>query len=191
VAVVRPCLVAQRDAAGAMLRCALPPVVPNAALRHPRLIPTDPDFGIQLVHADDVADAIARIIDRGASGAFNLAAEPVLRAGDIVEVLQARSLPLSSEHSRRLVALAWKARLHPLDPGWVDMALQVPWMDTEKARRVLGWTPRRDAREVLGELVDAMGDGAGTASPALRRRQLLEEVGHTLRHGPTSRRERT
>lgn len=190
-AVLRPTLLGQYAAGGPMLRCGLPGVVPGALLRHVPVVPVDPAFGIQLVHARDVADAVVRVVERRASGAFNLAAEPLLRGHDIAAALGARPVPLRQEHTRAVLAAAWRAHLHPLDPGWVDMALQAPWVDTTRAREELGWRPRHTAREVLAELVRGMADGAGTASPALRPRRVLEAVTRGLRAGTVARRELT
>lgn len=172
VAVLRPCLIAQYAAGGSMLRGGTPLAFPGAVLRRLPAAPYDQTFGLQLVHAGDVADAIVRAVERGADGPFNVAGEPVVLADDILDALSARRLPLASRHARQLLAAAWSARLSPLDPGWVDMALQAPWVDSTRARDVLGWVPRHDARAVLRELVDGMADGAGTVSPALRARRL-------------------
>ncbi|WP_270888162.1 NAD-dependent epimerase/dehydratase family protein [Pedococcus sp. 5OH_020] len=190
VAVLRPCLIAQYAAGGAMLRCGTPLVLPGRVLRHAPALPFDPRFGIQLVHAADVADAALRAMERGAQGQFNIAGEPVVRGRDILDALRARPVRLDSARTRRLLAAAWAARLSPLDPGWVDMALQCPWMDTTRARRDLAWQPAHDAREVLVELVAGMAEGAGTESAALRPRGLGDGLRSLLR-GTVPRREAT
>ena len=101
--------------------------------------------GTQVVHAEDVADAIARILERRAAGAFNLAAEPRLgherRGGHAVM----RGLALGA-------ALTWRARLLAAEPGWVRLAADAPTMSTARAHDVLGWQPTWTSHEVLGEL---------------------------------------
>ena len=60
---------------------------------------------------------------------------------------------------------------HPTPPGWVDLALAVPLMDTARAREVLGWQPARDAAgHALLELLDGMSTGAGSPTPDARAR---------------------
>ena len=84
----------------------------------------------------------------------------------------------------RLVGALWQTGVAPLDPGWLEMAFRVPFMDTGRARDVLGWQPRHTAREVLDEVVAGMADRAGGPFPPLRSRTPGDELGHLLRHGP-------
>ena len=51
--------------------------------------------------------------------------------------------------------------------GWLDLALETPLLDTDHARRRLGWTPRHSARDALLELVDGMRRGSSAATPPL------------------------
>jgi nucleoside-diphosphate-sugar epimerase len=191
IAAVRPCLVGQYAAGGPMLRCGLPAWLPGALVDHVPVAPLDPTFGIQLVHAADVASAVRLAVEQRAAGAFNLAGEHVLRGRDLVEALRSRPSGALGGHARRGIAMAWRAHLAPLDPGWVDMALSSPWMATTRAREVLGWQPRQDARAVLHELLLGMAVGAGTPSPALRPRRVWPDLRRSLRHGSVARRTRT
>jgi nucleoside-diphosphate-sugar epimerase len=136
------------------------------------------------VHADDVADAMVRILESRAGGAFNLAADGVLRQPDIADAFGGRPLHLPRPWALRLVGALWQAGVQPLDPGWLEMAFRVPFMDTGRARDVLGWRPRHTAREVLDEVVAGMADRAGGPFPPLRSRTPGDELGHLLRHGP-------
>ncbi|MCU1479782.1 MAG: epimerase [Subtercola sp.] len=111
-----------------------------------------------------------RAIHLGAAGAFNLAAEPVLHPQTIAHAIGAsRSIPFSARAARFLVGLTWRLRLQSTDPGWVDIAVTVPLMSTERARDVLGWIPEIPATDALKEVVDGVGQHARlTASPPLR-----------------------
>jgi UDP-glucose 4-epimerase len=40
-------------------------------------------------------------------------------------------------------------------------------MDTTRAREELGWSPTVDAKDALGEVLDAMGRGQGGPTPPL------------------------
>jgi hypothetical protein len=81
--------------------------------------------------------------------------------------------------------VSWRLRLQPSEPGWVDMALNVPIMDCSRAREELGWRPRRTSVEALRELLEGIRDGAGIDTPPLapgtggplRIRELLTGVG--------------
>ena len=122
---------------------------------------------------------------RNVRGAFNVAAEPVLDPPELARLLEARPVPVSPRVLRAAVDASWKLRLQPTPPGWLDLALGVPLMDTTRAREELGWNPSRTAGEALLELIDAMrrGEGldtapleAGGAGP-LRVREFLTGVG--------------
>jgi len=167
---LRPGLIFQRGAASEIRRLFAGPFVPGR-LADPRLIPVvprHPRLRFQAVHADDVADAYRRAIVGDAHGAFNIAAEPVLDGDSLGRVLGARPVPTRAGVLRRAAAAAFAVRLSPTPPGWIDLALGVPLMNTARARTELGWAPRRDAAETLMELLAGIRDGAGDATPTLR-----------------------
>jgi nucleoside-diphosphate-sugar epimerase len=185
---MRPALVVQRDAGSAILRYGLPAFVPSSVLRLVKVLPLDPTLVIQAVHTPDVADAIARALERRVGGAFNLAADPPLAASDIADALGARLVPVPRGVLRAAVAAGWSLGLQPLDPGWLDLAFAVPLMDSGRARRELGWEPHTDARTALAELVAGMKAGVGTSSPPLRPRAVAAELRDLLSRGPISHR---
>jgi nucleoside-diphosphate-sugar epimerase len=90
VARVRPSLVARRDVGGALDRYTLPSLLPARLLGALPLLPLDRRFRVQLTHSHDIAAGIAAILERRATGPFNLAADPVLGRDDIARALGAR-----------------------------------------------------------------------------------------------------
>lgn len=169
---LRPGLIFQKAAAAEIKRLFLGERIPTGWLRRvgPKLLPLPSQFVVQAVHATDVADAYWRAIERRASGAFNIAAEPVLTPDVIAAAIGARrTVPFRAATLRWLMSISWRMRLQASDPGWLDIATATPVMSTERARRVLGWSPAVTATDALAELVDAIGDGDGfDASPQLR-----------------------
>ncbi|AWB96366.1 epimerase [Agromyces badenianii] len=168
---VRPGLVFQRGAASEVGRLFLGAHFPTRWLGRIRtpVLPVPVQVVSQAVHADDLADAFARIIERLAGGAFNIAGEPVLDPEALAGVLGARKvIPLRLAVLRSIMWVTWKLRLQASDPGWIDIATNVPVMSTERARSVLGWEPRHSSTAALRELLDGLGDGARLpASPPL------------------------
>ena len=160
---LRPGLVMQPAAAAEIVGLFAGRRVPTRWLRHvrPPVLPLSPRFVSQVVHADDVADAAWRAIDRRAGGAFNLAAEPPVDAGDVARAVGSRLLPVPYRALRLVVQVTWWLRLQPTEPGWLDIAAKVPVMATDRARRVLGWEPRHPAQDVLREFVGAVADRTG------------------------------
>jgi UDP-glucose 4-epimerase len=189
---LRPGLIFQRAAATGIRRLFAGPFLPSPLLRD-RLVPVvprHPRLRAQAVHADDVADAYRRaIVSEGARGAFNVAAEPPLDGDVVAGLLGARAVDVPARVLRAAAALSFRARLQPSEPGWVDMGLAVPLMDCSRARRELGWTPRRGADDAFIELFDGLREGAGHPTPPLdpatsgplRAREVLTGVGRASR----------
>jgi nucleoside-diphosphate-sugar epimerase len=166
---LRPGLVFKREAASGVRRLFAGPFLPTPLL-HPRLLPFVPDLPrlrFQAVHSLDVGDAYRLAIVGEARGAFNVAAEPVLDPPELGRVLGARPLPVPEAAARAVTALTWQLHLQPTPPGWLDLALGVPVMDVSRARKELGWEPRRGADEALLELLHGLREGAGTTTPPL------------------------
>lgn len=168
---LRPGLVFQRDAASGIRRLFAGPLLPRWILRGDRVpaVPDIPGLVTQCVHADDLADAYRRaIVNERASGAYNVAAEPVLDAATIAEALgAARIVPMPREVVRAAADLAWKAHLQPTPGDWLDLAIESPLMDTSRIRSQLGWEPSVGSTAALRELVQGIGDGAGLTTPPL------------------------
>jgi UDP-glucose 4-epimerase len=188
VARMRPGIVGQRSAGSALLRYGLPALVPSWALRAVPVLPLDDGLAIPMVHADDVADAVSRVLARRSDGAFNLAAPTAITVEHLAGALGARHVQVPASVVRRAAALSWQAHLQPVDPGWIDLAYAVPHLDTTRARRELGWSPRTDAPDVLAEVVAGMRSRASDATAPLRTRSVARSLRRSLRVGPVSRR---
>jgi UDP-glucose 4-epimerase len=188
IARMRPSLMAREEVGGALDRYTLPSLLPAAALGALPVLPLDRGFRVQLTHTSDVASGICAAVQQGATGPFNLAADPVLTPADVAEAFGATSVHLPWRALRALATAAWAARLQPVDPGWLDMAWDVPVLSSRRARDELGWAPRHDPREVLAHVVRGMVHQNGLATPALRPRRWPDQLSNLVRHGPVSRR---
>ena len=170
--VVRPTLVLQPEAASEIGRYFLGPLLFSAARLLPgsvaRLLPLPlPGVRAQFVHADDVADALVRMLDRRAPGPFNLAAEPLLDAAGIARALGTTRVPVPAFLLRTGLSAAFAAHLVPTEPGWLDMGVGAPALDSGRAGRLLDWAPAHRGDEVLAQFVAALGRGAGSPGPLL------------------------
>jgi UDP-glucose 4-epimerase len=169
---LRPGLIFKRSAATEIRRLFAGPLLPTSLLRS-RLAPFAPDvpgLRFQAVHTDDVADAYRRAIVTETSGPFNIAADPVLDVDELGKLLGTRRrLPIPRSVVRVAAAATHRLRLQPAEPGWLDLALEVPLMSTERARTELGWNPVRSATDALAELAAGMRDGADDRTPPLSR----------------------
>jgi nucleoside-diphosphate-sugar epimerase len=104
---------------------------------------------------------------RPVRGAFNLASDPVLDARAIATILGARPVPVPVAILRAAAAVSWRLHLQPTDPGWVDLVLSVPILDTNRIRQELDWEPRYDAADAVNEILNGFGDRAGLETAPL------------------------
>ena len=185
---LRPGIVGQSSAGSALLRYGVPALVPSKALGLLPLLPLDSRLRVPVVHSADVADAVVRVLQAGAGGAFNLAADPPVTVDLIAEALGARHVHVPASALRAAMSIGWHARVQPVDPGWLDLGYSVPLLDTSRARSVLGWSPTADGRAVLLETLAGMRRAASDHTPALRPRTVVEQVSRLVRSGPVSMR---
>jgi UDP-glucose 4-epimerase len=167
---LRPAITTKRESAREQRRLFAGPLLPRRLLR-PGWIPFVPDvpgLALQLVHADDVADAYRRVATSDARGAFNIAADAALDPAAIASVLGTRTLRFPRRLLRGLAHATWLAHLQPTSPDWIDLALGSPVLDSSRARSELGWSATRSAEETLREIVEGIREGAGGATPPLR-----------------------
>jgi nucleoside-diphosphate-sugar epimerase len=166
---LRPAFIFQRPAATEQRRIFAGPLLPNWLVEPGRLpaLPLPPGLRFQAVHADDVADAYARVLTRDVRGAFNVAADPVIDAEVLAGVLATRPLRAPRALVRAATALAWRAHLAPADPALLDLVMGLPLLDTGRARSELEWSPQHSAVDALRELVDGIAHGAGGSTPPL------------------------
>jgi UDP-glucose 4-epimerase len=184
---LRPGLIMKRESASQQRRYFAGPFLPGRLVRG-SIVPVVPNverLAVQLVHTGDVAEAYRLAAVGDARGPFNVAAEPVLDAPALARILGARLMPFPQAALRAATHAAWRLHLQPTPAGWLDMALAVPILDWSRARRELGWEPRRSGEDALREVMAGMREGAGYDTPPLaakaggpgRVRELLTGVG--------------
>ncbi len=171
VARFRPTVVVQRHAAFEIRSLYLGPVIPRAALQVLRrralpLLPLPDGLALQFVHADDVGDAVVRLLHRRARGSFNIAAD-VLNTSALAGLVGARPVRVKRRWMRSAVVALHRLRTVAVTPGWYDVATRSPLMDTSKARQDLDWRPARTSTDAARELIEGLADGATGTSPAL------------------------
>jgi nucleoside-diphosphate-sugar epimerase len=184
---MRPALIFKADAATEIRRLFAGPLFPGwlVSSQFIPIVPDTPRLRFQAVHSHDVGDAYRRALIAGVSGAFNLAAEPPIGSKELSEVLNARRVRVRAALLRAVAATTFHLRLQPTEPGWLDLALAIPLMDSSRARAELGWEPQHRSLETLQELLHGMQHGtdyptpplARTASGPLRIRELMTGVG--------------
>jgi UDP-glucose 4-epimerase len=167
--VFRPCIVAGPDAltlVESIPYVQLSEKMPAAILRAlefmPALKPVIPNPGVpfQLVHHDDVASALlAAVLGRGQPGVYNLAGPGTLTMADLADALGWYSVPVPDIAVGAAAELVARLPFVPDEAQWIESVRRPVIMDTSRARDLLGWRPRHDARETLQEMVRAARSG--------------------------------
>src|SRR5207248_8278001 len=131
----------KQEAATEIRRLFIGPLLPGRVLRRDwlRLLPFPRGLRTQAVDSHDVGRAYRLAALGDVRGAFNVAAPPVLDASLLAAALGGRSVELPAGAIRAAAWATWKARLQPTSPGWLDMGMLSPIMDTARAQRELGW----------------------------------------------------
>lgn len=124
----------------------------------PILKPVLPDPGVpfQLVHHDDVADAmLAAVLGRGTPGAYNLAGPGELTVKQMADELGYYSIPVPELAIDAVAEIVGRLDFMPARAQWIAAFREPMIMDTAKARRELRWNPKHDALHTLRETIMA------------------------------------
>lgn len=122
----------------------------------PILKPVLPDPGtpFQLVHHDDVASAMrAAVLGRGHPGVYNLAGPGQLTVKQLAEELGWYSIPIPELAVDAVAEMIGRLGFLPAQAQWIAAFREPVIMSASKARRELGWRPRRDALQTLRETI--------------------------------------
>jgi UDP-glucose 4-epimerase len=163
--VFRPCIVAGPQAP--LLIDSLPYTqvserLPSAVLSLldgvPILRPVLPDPGVpfQLVHHDDVANAMrAAVLGRGKPGVYNLAGPGQLTVKQLADELGWYSIPVPELAVDAVAEMIGRLGFLPAQAQWIAAFREPMIMSAAKARRELRWRPRHDALGTLRETITA------------------------------------
>jgi len=152
---LRPPVVLGPDAVGGKVSVpsVLEPLVRRlgAGMRRlPGLPALAPDLPLQLIHQDDVAEALRLcVVGAGPPGAYNIAADDVVTGADIVRELGLRPVRVPGGPFAAAARAVSKVPFLPSGLQWVEAIGRPVIMDTTKAKTQLGWVPRHTAVESL------------------------------------------
>ncbi|HEY7050982.1 MAG TPA: SDR family oxidoreductase [Mycobacterium sp.] len=162
VFILRPCIVAgpkARALADTMPWNQLPAPLRSITKAVPALKPVvpDPGFPLQLVHHDDVAQAIALAATTPAPpGAYNLAADGLVTVSDVAKALGGRPVRVPAKAASAASAAIARLPFVPSELEWLHVARTSVVMDTAKAKRDLGWQPTHTSQQTLAALAEAV-----------------------------------
>ncbi|MBF6221816.1 NAD-dependent epimerase/dehydratase family protein [Nocardia abscessus] len=160
VFVLRPCIVAgpKAPALHDLPWEKLPRPLRTLARSNPLFKPVIPDPGhpLQLVHHDDVAAAIALAATAAAPpGAYNIAGDGTLSLSDVVAALGGRPVRVPAVAATAASAALARLPFVPATLEWLHIVRTPVVMDTNRAKRHLGWQPAHTSAETLAALAAA------------------------------------
>jgi nucleoside-diphosphate-sugar epimerase len=136
------------DKIGSRLAAALLPLrVPVPALV--------PDLPLQFVHEDDVGQAfLLCVVGAGPPGAYNITGDGVLTGTQVARELGLAAVPFPGSVVRAAARAFGRLPVPtPSQVEWLEAVAQPSIMDTSKAKRELGWTPRYSGLEALRDTI--------------------------------------
>lgn len=158
------------ESAAEQRRLFIGPLLPHRLAR-PDLLPALPlpaGLRFQAVHSDDVGEAYRLAARSRLSGAFNIAAEPLIDGAKLAELLGVRTVSVPPGLVRGALAVAWNLHLVPASPQLFETFLRLPVMDTGRARTELGWVPSRSSTGAVADFLRGLRSSSGAATPPLR-----------------------
>ncbi len=112
-----------------------------------------PDHPMQLIHEDDVGQALRQcVVAAGSPGVYNIAGDGVVTPRDVARELGLMPVPVPGGVLRvgaRALSRIPAPGFAPPALEWVEAVSHPAIMDTAKARQELGWQPRYTALQAL------------------------------------------
>ncbi|RBY85448.1 NAD-dependent epimerase/dehydratase family protein [Blastococcus sp. TF02A-30] len=114
-----------------------------------------PELPLQFVHEEDVGQALQLcVVAAGPPGAYNIAGDGVLTAGDVAREFGALPIPVPAGAGQAAARAVTRLPFLPPVAEWVEAATRPAIMDTTRAREQLGWRPRYTGLEALRATLD-------------------------------------
>ncbi|MCA9564416.1 MAG: SDR family oxidoreductase [Myxococcales bacterium] len=104
---------------------------------------------LQLVHMDDVVEAMRLALRPGIRGVFNITGPGSIALSVLQRQLGRRKIPLPDAVVRPITKLMWDLRLTTFPPAELDFIKYVCMVDGSRAREVLGYRPQKTLRETI------------------------------------------
>lgn len=109
-----------------------------------------PDVPVQLVHEDDVGQALLRcVLGEGPPGVYNIAADGVVTTVQLARELGLLPVALPRRPVQALARALVRAPALPPGGGLLEVLGTPAVMDTTRAKELLGWRPAHSALEAF------------------------------------------
>jgi len=104
----------------------------------------------QFAWDEDIASAFHLALKKDFPGAFNVAGDGCLNAQEMADILNLWTVPLPYSLALLGTKILWHLRISKnLSPGWLKVLTYPIIINTDKARKIMGWVPKHDTRAAL------------------------------------------
>ncbi len=107
---------------------------------------------MQVIHEDDLVEAVVLALRPGIRGIFNLAGEGVAPLSKILDALGRKRIPVPHPIGRWVLKRLWSWGISQYPPGEAEHLRYQCMVDTTRAREVLGFEPRYTMEQALEHL---------------------------------------
>jgi UDP-glucose 4-epimerase len=115
---------------------------------------------VQVLHVDDLVDALVRTVTADHPGVFDVAAAGWLGTDEVRTLLTRGALPAAPpDVVRRVLARSWRSGIADVPPAVLPYLVQ-PWVIATDRLEAIGWRPAHTNEETLLETHDALGADA-------------------------------
>ncbi len=116
----------------------------------PTLMGYDPM--VQLIHIEDVVEAMVTSLKPGIRGIYNIAGPGEVPLSEVIRALGRRRLPVPEPIARPLFKAMWRAHLTSFPTGELDHIKYICMVDDARARSSMGYAPKWTLEETINAL---------------------------------------
>ncbi|MFA6032708.1 MAG: SDR family oxidoreductase [Myxococcota bacterium] len=132
------------------------PHVSNAPARYLNLARSPVALGfdplVQLIHEDDVIDALASLVEKKVRGIFNLEGPGTIPLSAVLKAVNARTFPCPDFLLKPALGMMWKWKLTNFPPSEVDFLRYICTVDGTRARQELGFSAKKSLAETIAAI---------------------------------------
>jgi nucleoside-diphosphate-sugar epimerase len=134
-------------------------------------VPTGQSAPWQLVHVDDVASAVALVVEQQLDGVVNVAADGWLSDTEVARLLGRKLVEVGQSTFAELLHRGSAAGISPAPPEVMPYLLH-PWVLDTARLHAAGWRATRSNRDILAELAEQHGDELALGRLSVTRRAV-------------------
>lgn len=142
---LRPCTVAGPRADPAMMA---------SLMTEPTILVWGCNPPVQIVHEDDLAQALHLAIRQDLPGVYNVTSDEPRTLTELVNMRRGRSLALPFFLVKLLMAVAWRSGKSVFAPEWIDLS-RYSIVASNAKLKAAGWKPRYTTAQAFLELIRA------------------------------------